>query len=197
VISIRALCAGENDWCIMHAATARVGHGALVVLCALVFSGCASVTVNSSVERGANLRQYHTYNWGPADTGSTGDPRLDNNPFFDERVRAQVERQLTSRGFEKTTTGVPDLLVHYHSSFTQRIDVRNLDRDANYCQEADCRPYVYDAGTLFIDLVDPRDRQIVWRGWAETSVEGVIDRQDLMEGQIDDAVRRIMKRFPL
>jgi Domain of unknown function (DUF4136) len=182
---------------IMSSTTTRIGRGALMVLCVLVLNGCASMNVSSYVETGANIRQYHTYNWGPADTGATGDPRLDSNPFFDERVRAQVEKQLTSRGFEKRTSGVPDLLVHYHASVTQKIDVRTLDHDANYCQHADCKPFIYDMGTLFVDLVDPRDHKLVWRGWAEGSVDGVIDSQDWMNTRIDEAVRRIMKRLPL
>ena len=39
--------------------------------------------VDSFTERGVDIRQYRTYEWGPADTFSTGDPRLDNNRFFD------------------------------------------------------------------------------------------------------------------
>jgi hypothetical protein len=159
-------------------------------------AGCATMNVNSFVERGIDVRQYRTFSWGPPDTVSTGDPRLDNNRFFDERVRAQVEKELAARGFEKESSGTPDLLVHYHASVTQEIDVRNLDREYRYCENADCRPYVYDAGTLFVDLVDPRTNKLVWRGWAEGSVEGVIDNQDWMEARVDEAVTRILERLP-
>lgn len=56
-----------------------------------VVVGCATMTVHSHVERGIDLRQYRTYNWSVSDPRPTGDPRLDNNPFFDGRVRARVE----------------------------------------------------------------------------------------------------------
>jgi hypothetical protein len=108
----------------------------------------------------------------------------------------QVEKALAGKGFEKTTSGTPDLLVHYHASVTQEIDVRNLDREYANCDHADCRPYVYDAGTLFVDLVDPRTNKLVWRGWAEGSVDGVIDNQEWMEARIDEAVTRILERLP-
>lgn len=158
--------------------------------------GCAPMTVNAYLERGANLRQYHTYMWGPADVGVIGDPRLDNNPFFDRRVREQVEKQLARRGFERSTASTADLLVHYHASVTQQVDVRNFDRDYTYCQHADCRPFIYDAGTIFIDMVDPRTKMLVWRGWAESSIDGLIDRQDWIEQHVDNAVRRIIDRLP-
>jgi hypothetical protein len=55
---------------------------------------------------------------------------------------------------------------------------------------------VYDAGTLLIDLVDARTNRLVWRGWAEGSVDGVIDNQEWMEARIDEAVTRILERLP-
>lgn len=180
----------------MYSPITRLGRFTALALSALALTGCASMNVSSYVERGIDLRQYHTYNWGQADAQSTGDPRLDNNRFFEERVRAAVEKELASRGFEKTTSGAPDLLVHYHASIRQKIDVRDLDREYAYCDDDDCRPYVYDAGTLFVDVVDPRTNTLVWRGWAEGSVDGVIDNQEWMEARIDDAVTRILQRLP-
>jgi hypothetical protein len=55
---------------------------------------------------------------------------------------------------------------------------------------------VYDAGTLVVDLVDRRANKVIWRGWAEGSVDGMIDNQDWMEQKIDDAITRIMERLP-
>lgn len=159
-------------------------------------AGCATLNVNSYTERGADLRHYRTYDWAAADTWSTGDPRLDNNRFFDERVRARVEEQLARRGFEKATSQRPDLLVHYHASISQQIDIRRLDSSASYCADHDCRPYIYDKGTLFVDLVEPGIDKLVWRGWAEGSVDGVIDNQAWMESRIDEAVAKILARLP-
>jgi hypothetical protein len=157
--------------------------------------GCAALSVNSYIDPKIDLQRYRTFNWGPPDTLSTGDPRLDNNRFFDERVRIQVERGLASRGFEKTTDA-PDLLLHYHASVSQEIDTSKIDRDYQYCDERDCEPYVYDAGTLVIDIVEPGSKRLIWRGWAEGSFEGVIDNQEWLEKRIDDAVARILNRLP-
>jgi len=44
-------------------------------------SACATMRVNSYAERGTDVRHFRTYIWGPADTGSTGDLRLDD-PLF-------------------------------------------------------------------------------------------------------------------
>jgi hypothetical protein len=157
----------------------------------------AAVTVRSYAPRNFDVRAYRTYAWEPADAVSTGDPRLDNNRFFDERVRARVDAALLRRGFEKETTGrPPDVLVHYHASITQRIDVSTVHRESPYRGETEGRPFVVDAGTLFVDLVDPRANTLVWRGWVEGSLQGVIDDQALMEARIDETVDRILRRLP-
>ena len=166
-------------------------------LVALALAGCATMTVRSYSEKGATFPHYETYMWGPADELTTGDPRLDNNPFFHERVRADVEKLLAARGFKKVTAAPGDLIVHYHASFRDRIDVNGIDREYGYCEEVDtCRPYVSEAGTLTIDLVDAKAKRLAWRGWAEGTVNGVIENQDYMEKKIDDAVAKIGENIP-
>lgn len=169
---------------------------AVLLLWALHSTGCAAVTVNSYLERDVNLQRFQTFAWGPADTRPTGDPRLDNNEFFDARVRMQVERMLARKGLEKSSSGTPDLLVHYHASVIQEIDTRELDRAYGYCEDGDCEPYVYDAGSLVIDLVEPGSKQVIWRGWAEGGIEGLIDNQEGLEQRIDESVTKILERLP-
>ena len=166
---------------------------AVLAVSAVALTGCASTNIHSYLERGADLGRYHTYAWSPADATSTGDPRLDGNPFFEERLQAAVEKQLATRGFEKTP-GTPGLLLYYHASIAQRVDAYSTDLKYGYCNE--CRPSVYDAGTIVIDLVDAHSSKLVWRGWAEDRFEGAIDNQQLMEKQIDNAVARILQRLP-
>src|SRR6185436_16334354 len=110
-------------------------------------------------------------------------------PFFDERVRAEADRRLGARGFEKTSK-TPDLLVHYHASMTQRIDTQDLDRQYGSCERGACRVEVYDAGTILIDLVDAHTNTLLWRGWAEGSLDGVVDNQAYMNTRISEAVTR-------
>jgi hypothetical protein len=170
---------------------------AALTIAALALTGCASMNVSSYLERENDFPRYRTYTWAPPEALDTGDPRLDNNPFFHERIQADVEKQLAARGFEKTTSSVPDLLIHYHASVNQEVDVSSIDRETGTCDdEGDCRPYVYEAGTLLIDFVDARTEKLVWRGWAKDSLDGVIDNQRLMEQKVDKAVARILERLP-
>jgi hypothetical protein len=162
---------------------------------AVALNGCASLKVDSFLERGADLNQYRSYAWGPADRWSTGDPRLDNNTVFGNRVRSQVERHLAAKSLELTTSTSPDLFLHYHISISQRIDTRTLDNAAP-TEDSGPSVFVSDAGTLLIEVLDARSARVLWRGWAEGSFEGLIDDQALLEARVDQAVRQILLRLP-
>ena len=157
------------------------------------------MTVSSHVRSGIDFARYRTYDWGPADALPTGDPRLDKNLFFQDHMFGAVEKQLAARGFEMAATGTPDLLIHYHASINQRIDIDRADRDHGYCYEDDCQPsgvIAYEAGTLVLDFVETRTNRVIWRGWAQDSLEGVLENPDRMARQINEAVTRMLKSLP-
>src|SRR5262245_22081120 len=107
------------------------------------------MSVSSFQDRGAMLSRYHTFGWIPSGDRETGDPRLDNNPFFHNRIHADIENQLTRYGLAHDAAGVPDVLVEYFASVTQKINPNGADRPS-YVQCDDCEPYVYDAGSVVI-----------------------------------------------
>jgi hypothetical protein len=166
---------------------------AVAALAVLSIGACAPVHVNASLERGMDFTRYASYTWADQGEFNTGDPRLDNNEFFQNRLRADVEHALAGHGFEKSTLATADLLVHYHASTTQKIDVNELDYQYGYCEE--CHSSIYDAGTITIDLVDAKTRKLVWRGWSEGSLDG-IDNQSMIEARVDEAIAKIMKQLP-
>ena len=172
---------------------------AVVILAALALAGCAiRMNVSSHVERGVDFTQYRTFDWGPADALPTGDPRLDNNPFFHDYLQGAFEKKLAARGFERSASGTtPDLLIHYHAAINERFEVVEVGLERGDCCDG-CLPQVinYEQGTLVVDIVDARSNKVIWRGWAQDSVEGVIDDQDRMERQIDEAVTRMLEQFP-
>jgi hypothetical protein len=104
-----------------------------------------------------------------------------------------VDKRLAAIGYRKADAGAPDVLVHFHASVAQRIDLRDGESPQS-CD--DCRPFIYDAGTLVIDLVDAASGRLLWRGWSEGNVDGLIDSQPAMEAAIDEATVRIFQRFP-
>jgi hypothetical protein len=164
----------------------------------LALTACAAtMTVSSHVERGLEFARYRSFAWGPADALPTGDPRLDQNPFFKDHVQGAVEKELAQRGIA-VTTGDADLLIHYHANITRRIDPNQADRAYGYCGTGDCPPAQvdYEAGTLLLDIIDARTNRLVWRGWAQRGVEDMLRDPDRMARTIEQAVTRMLQRLP-
>jgi hypothetical protein len=156
------------------------------------------MTVSSHIEHGLDLSRYRTFEWGPADALPTGDARLDKDPFFKDHVQGAVEKGLLAKGFELTATEAPDLLIHYHANISRRMNVNHTDSGYGYCSQADCPEGIayYEAGTLVLDIVDARTNRLIWRGWAQNSVENMLDDPDSMATTIDRAVTRMLLRLP-
>jgi hypothetical protein len=157
------------------------------------------MTVSSHVEHGLDLSRYRTFDWGPADALPTGDPRLEKNPYFKDHVQGAVEKGLLARGFHLTAVdATADLLVHYHANISKRINVNHVDGASGYCSQAVCPPEVveYEAGTLVLDIVDARRNRLIWRGWAQNSVEDMLNDPERMAKTIDAAVARMLLRLP-
>jgi hypothetical protein len=168
---------------------------AAAALVALAFTGCVTMSVSSHLDRDVDFTAFHTWDWGKADALPTGDARLDNNQFFQDFLQGAVERSMARSGFARVTGNEkPQLLVHYHTNVNQRFQVG----EPVNCAPGDCRPEVtdYEQGTLVIDVVDTATNRVVWRGWAQDSLSGIIDNQDRLEAKTDEAVRKIFAQFP-
>ena len=169
----------------------------LSLIAAISMSACASATVSSHIERGINFGEYLTYDWGPPDNLPVGDPRLDNNPFFRDYLEGAIEKWMSFKGYDRATSTPPDLLIHYHASVNQKVDVQETDRPYGYCY-GDCADRVveFEQGTLIVDVIDARTKKVIWRGWAQDTMTGVIDDQSRLESQVTKNVALMMALLP-
>lgn len=158
-------------------------------------AGCASMTVSSHIERDVDFTEYVTYDWGARDTLPVGDPRLDNNPFFRDYVQGAIEKRMAAKGYELAITGLPDLLVHYHANVSQKVDVYETDRSHGYYPPGSGM-VAFEQGTLVVDVVDARTGRVIWRGWSQEVMTGVIDDQRRLEQQVEEGVTNMMLRLP-
>jgi hypothetical protein len=141
------------------------------LLCAAVLwlAGCAASGSNVQVTRdpNADLSKYNTYvfaNSDPKQAGAIADP------VVRRRIADIIAAQLAARGYQPAAQGqVPSLAVNFTGSTSQqqrtfmegpgmgyygygwRQDLGGFDN------------YQYRQGTLVVDLVDPKTKDLVWR----------------------------------
>jgi hypothetical protein len=112
-------------------------------------------------------------------------------------MQGAVEKQLRARGLSLAGDAPPDLVIHYHANISERIDVIGVDRSYGYTADVlTPRLTRYEGGTLVLDVIDRRTRQLIWRGWAQTSIESALRNRSRLAALIDEAAERMMQRFP-
>lgn len=170
-----------------------------VAVLGLTVSACATMNVSSHVEQGLDFGQFHTWKWVQADALPATDARMDN-PFFRDHFQGAVERELAARGLVQTASDSDpaDLLVHYHANIAPRMAVASGDPTSGACYDENCTVRVFEneVGTMVIDVVDGRTNRLIWRGWAQSSVAGVLDQPQAFQKRIEEAVKRMFERFP-
>ena len=171
------------------------------ILVVLVFIGafsCSTVKVYTDRDKDTDINNYKTFQWEEYDAieNKAVNP-LYYNELNDQRIKAAVNKELFDRGFSKTDT-MAELVLHYHIILESKATPVTLDpADHEYSSQWTRRNlelYQYTEGTLIIDLMDEKQKKIVWRGW----IVGVVDPSNLVNSEepIKQAVKLIFEKFP-
>ncbi len=167
-------------------------HAILVASLAFILLNCSPISVKSDYDQGVDFSSYKTFGW--VDMKNAAGP-IHRNPVMAGQVRAAVEREMQAKGFTKTDGDNADLKIAFHAGVKDKIDVTTHGygywrRRGPHVVAVDV--HQYKEGTLVLDFVDTKEKQLVWRGWG-TGVIG--DPSEAVE-KIGKAVTKILEKFP-
>ncbi len=168
----------------------------LLALAVLLTAGCSNqITVKSDYDKDVDLSLYKTYAWLPNKEIESKTNPLVYNELTDKRIKQAVETQLQSKGIQLATN--PNLRVHYHIIIDNKSAVRPDAYGYNYStywMRNQVDVFRYREGTLIIDLMDSKNKNLIWRGWGVS----VLNDSDvsLTEEEISDIVIKILHEFP-
>jgi hypothetical protein len=170
------------------------------LLAALTLAGAAcapALTVGADAANDLQPAAYRSYTWEMPDQFPTGDPRLDNNPFFISEVQRHVDEQLGKLGIMKAQSG-GDLTVHFHATVRDRVNVYDVDRAAGYDQRGypESQAISYQEGTVLVDIADVRGKRVIWRGWMQTDLSGAIGNNQELAKRVRDGMVKLFEKFP-
>jgi hypothetical protein len=183
----------------------------IVIVSSLAVAGCSTMEVSYDYDPKAKFSGLNTYDWLDEPQKSTGDPRIDDNTILKSRVQTAVDTALAARGFRKVSSD-PDFLVAYHVSLDRQQSVQTLNSYYGYSPGwgygygASYRPgywagapetyvYEYEEGTLILDVVDPKSKELMWRGSAQDEVN-FKSTPEKAQAQINEAVNGMLEHFP-
>ena len=168
-----------------------------------LLAACASgPTVKSDYDHQANFAQYQTFGYmSPLGTDKAG-----YNTLLTERLKSAARGQMEMRGYTYSATN-PDLLLNFGAKLQRQTEVTPgfapmgpyygyrtgfYGGWPGYGWGDDV--YQYTEGTLSVDLVDARRRQLVWEGVAV----GEVQNPDSAGSQqnVDKVVAEIFAKYP-
>ncbi len=168
----------------------------LKTLILLTFTGflmsCSSVRVTSDYDKSVDYLQYKTYAFY-----KDGIDKVKIHDLDKKRILKAIEKELQTKGM--TTSENPDLLVNIFTEATERIDVNQW----NYGYGWGWGPFGMGVnnssvsrtteGTLYIDLIDGKKKELVWQGVGEGVLTKNIDKK---EERINEFVNKILEKYP-
>ncbi|VUD59917.1 hypothetical protein TDB9533_02800 [Thalassocella blandensis] len=172
------------------------------VFCFATFflASCATgPKVDALYDPGANFAQYKTYNFAPHSVKD----KQEYTSILSKYLKQTIAEQMESRGYVRSEK--PDLLVNYHVSSKEKIDVDELPAvGAPYysyrygygawpAYSYETRVKQYQEGTLNIDLIDAQTKQLVWEGVAVGRVKK--SAQENLETTINKVVPAVFDKF--
>jgi opacity protein-like surface antigen len=165
---------------------------AAAALCLLVSTMAFAQKVNINADRSANFASYHTYMWEASPNPAHG--------LWDQRIVEAVDKQLQAKGLTKITSN-PDLWVVYSNSIKDEKTVAGAGYGLgptwgwgnSGTNAAVNTTFVFQVGTLVVEIADTKDKQLVWRGSVSDTIN---DNSDKNIKTLDKAVAKLFKGYP-
>lgn len=117
------------------------------------------------------------------------------SPIVDGRIAATMRADLEAKGFDSTSPRNADFLVTFYTAVRRRVVINNAGwygwgrwgwRGGTRWVNS------YPEGTLVIDIIDRRDRQLVWRGVGESA----FTKMNPSDEKVAKKVAKITASFP-
>lgn len=167
-----------------------------ILLLLLVLSGCSSVRVAADYDKNAPFDTYKTFAFY-----KTGIDKAEISDLDKRRILRAIEERMIAKGFTKSDN--PDLLVNIFTNARKEVNVNQFYGGMGYGWGYGWHPWMWGGGhtsvstttkgSLYIDLIDARKKELVWQGKGDGSLEVVTDKK---EKRIAEFVDKILEKYP-
>jgi hypothetical protein len=160
----------------------------------LTLSSCSGIKVTTDYDRKVDFKKYKTFDFSK----DVVNVRLSDLNI--RRLKDDITAQMADKGYKNSTK--PDLLVNVHITGSPKYSANAYSNGwggpwGYHYGWGSSNTYVdvdrYTEGTMFIDLIDVKKKEVVWEGIAQGLVN---PRTEMKESQLKDVVKRIFKGFP-
>ena len=182
----------------------------LPVFLVLLLSACGGLKVSTDYDQDFNFAMLETWSWKHATQPESGDKFIDN-PLRDRRIRSAIDTVLKEKAMNGTESA-PDFLVSYEVKIetkqkTSTMSVgfgvgswgygsgRSGGVSVGGSAPVASTSTPYQVGTLYIDVLNPANDELLWRGSGQATMDESATPQE-QDANMLEAVRKIMESFP-
>lgn len=168
----------------------------LPLLFLFVLASCSSVRVASDFDKNADFNQYKTYAFY-----KSGIDKVEISDLDKRRILQAIDTELASKGFTKSEN--PDLLINIFTKSRQQVDINQFNAGWGYGWGWGWNPWMWGGnntsvststeGTLYIDLVDAKKKELVWQGQGIGVLTQNMNKKD---ERIQEFVQKILAKYP-
>lgn len=176
---------------------------ALTVLLAVfalgLAAGCSSYQITSDYDSDAPFATYKTYKWVVDPANASGNLLL-KNQLVGKRVKNATDGELAAKGMTLVTSGDSDVMVAAHLTTQEKLNITDWGYRwgpgpyYGYGPNVDVNQYT--EGTLVIDMIDAKTKELVWRGLATGAIASTPPPPEELEARIKDVVGSILAEYP-
>ena len=168
----------------------------------LLLVGCSSYDVVTDYNPETNFQSYRTFAV-KKDAKIPGDVLHENN-FTRDRVYAAIESAMIARGFTLAEDGQSDLVILAYAGVKDKVNLSTYGYSTGpywggpyYGGAYSTQTVVthYNEGTLHIDILDAKEKALVWKGQGTGVVEKSRSPKE-REEMVNEAVGEILAEFP-
>jgi hypothetical protein len=173
----------------------------IILLIILSSASCVSVKVSSDYDQTVDFASYKTYGY------IVYPENLPYERSQSERVLISIGNELNARGYKKSDN--PDVFIDLKVRTGDKKTVASSSTgqySTMYGQDylyawgtsfttANINYDTYAKGTMFIDIIDARKKQLVWQGRGMANISPDRNSQE-REKNIAEVVAKIMKGYP-
>ncbi|MEO0046031.1 MAG: hypothetical protein RL705_1222 [Bacteroidota bacterium] len=161
----------------------------------LLLASCSSVRVNSDYDKQVDFTAYKTYAFH-----KTGIDKAEISDLDKKRILRSIDETMTAKGFAKSET--PDLLIAFFTKEREEVNVNQFNAGWGYGWGWGWNPYLWGGntsvsrhteGTLFIDIIDAKKKELIWQGEGEGVLTKDTNKKD---ENIKEFVTKILAQYP-
>jgi hypothetical protein len=172
---------------------------ATILIVLMFITSCSSIRVAADYDKEANFDSYKTFAFF-----KTGIDKAEISDLDKRRILRAIESELLAQGYIKSEN--PDLLISIFTKSQQRVDVYNNNWGMGGWGWGGFGPWgmgrfggmgmnqpmvsTQSEGTLFIDLIDAKEKELIWQGMGTGYISRNLEKKD---ERIKEFVSKVME----